>query len=137
MMIIVSGPRGGNVHPDLKDLVVDATYFFAKQLKIDRLSLELNVRMYHSSMIDSEAEGYCLARSTRVFDIDVCVYTNLLKTLAHEMVHVRQWARKELSLDRTFWKKRKYGSDYDYWTSPWEVEARKLQDTLVKAYETC
>lgn len=53
----------------------------------------------------------------------------LLTTLAHELVHVKQWAKGEMweysSLrSTTRWKQKKIRTDReDYWDLPWEIEA--------------
>lgn len=61
-------------------------------------------------------------------------------TLAHEMVHVRQWARGDLKdgpEGRVLWKKRVRVWDteaFSYWDSPWEVEARGLEQSLYQRF---
>jgi len=60
----------------------------------------------------------------------------LLKTLFHEMVHMRQYITRELiwvrwnsnSYIRAIWKKKNVGriEDINYWEQPWEVEAHEL-----------
>src|SRR6056300_742322 len=51
---------------------------------------------------DCDALGYCLAVTPREFVIevkeDIDTYT-LIETLAHECVHIKQYARKELAID--------------------------------------
>lgn len=47
----------------------------------------------------------------------------LLKSLAHEMVHVKQFAYRELSPDMTVWMGVKQSGDMNYWDHPWEIEA--------------
>lgn len=53
---------------------------------------------------------------------------NMLVTLAHEMVHCKQFAYKELKTvyykrqSRTFWQGQDF-NDVDYWDHPWEIEA--------------
>jgi hypothetical protein len=48
----------------------------------------------------------------------------MLKTLAHEMVHVLQYARGELNEEMTYWRGKKVNSDLiPYNQQPWEIEA--------------
>jgi len=53
----------------------------------------------------------------------------LLTTLAHEIVHVKQWAKGEMYEycnlhSTTRWKQRKIKTDkLNYWDLPWEIEA--------------
>jgi len=53
-----------------------------------------------------------------------------MSTLAHELVHVKQFARGELTHNLQYWKG-KDCSDTDYWKQPWEIEARRLQKKLM------
>ncbi len=54
---------------------------------------------------------------------------NILITLAHEMVHVKQWAKDEMyeyyntpNMVR-FKGEKMYQNEVDYWDYPWEIEA--------------
>ena len=51
----------------------------------------------------------------------------IMETIAHEMVHLKQYAKGELvDLERcgsTTWQKTKINSETNYWDLPWEVEA--------------
>ena len=50
----------------------------------------------------------------------------LLETIAHEMVHVKQYARGELyqgiRVNKYRWQG-KWVGNMDYWDEPWEIEA--------------
>lgn len=53
---------------------------------------------------------------------------SLLMTIAHEMVHVKQFARNEqkqlLVANRVKWMGKTVNTDkFDYWELPWEIEA--------------
>lgn len=55
-------------------------------------------------------------------------FENTLVTLAHELVHVKQFARGEmtdlLSVKKVNWNGKRYSrEDIDYWDLPWEIEA--------------
>ena len=54
----------------------------------------------------------------------------LKQIICHEMVHVKQGVRGELTnkLGFQYWKGRK--CEKDYWEQPWEKEAYRLQDKL-------
>ncbi len=62
-------------------------------LGISRLKTEIQIRMHHNLFVAEGCEGLCEPVSNRLFIIDVALYGNWLSTLAHEMVHVRQFAR--------------------------------------------
>lgn len=60
---------------------------------------------------------------------------DLLKTVAHEMVHVKQIARNELKeLERTPYfrfHKNYYPKTIDYFDKPWEIEAHGREEGLI------
>ena len=68
---------------------------------------------------------------------------DFVTTIMHEMVHVKQYARREMFDMRTNakgkrvtnWKGRKVDTDrVSYKNQPWEVEAFKLQDKLTEEF---
>ena len=131
MDIKVTGPRGGSMPLERSYYVIEAVKFFAKSLGINRLQTEINVLMHDQLLIDGDIMGYCDASTEREFTISLCGWGNWLSTLAHEMVHVRQFARGELDLEMDTWKSRKYCGNMEYWSQPREKEARRLQNKLV------
>ena len=57
-------------------------------------------------------------------------YLEMMKTLAHEMVHAKQFLRGELYCDGGFaWRGRK-SEGYKYENQPWEKEAYKKEGKL-------
>lgn len=60
---------------------------------------------------------------------------NWLSTLFHELEHIRQYIEDELELeqDQAMWRGKKVLRG-DYWSEPWEVEARKVEDKLFSKY---
>ena len=66
-------------------------------------------------------------------DKDIRLY-DLVSTICHEMVHVKQYVKGELSdlfsESGTKWKKKKFSLDYNYDDSPWEKEAFRLEEKL-------
>jgi hypothetical protein len=136
MIVLFQGPRGGAIDDGLNCYAQIAVQNFAKQLKINRLKLMLEVNFHHQIHVDKAtySEGLCEAKSKRHFVIDVALYSNWVSTLAHELVHVKQFARGELNEQLTHWKGRDH-SDTEYWDQPWEKEARKLQHKLVMEFD--
>lgn len=61
-----------------------------------------------------------------------------LKTLAHEMVHVKQYAKGELAdlnrQNKVKFNKKKYSADTFYWLQPWEIEAYGYEYGLYRMY---
>ena len=135
MELHVTGPRDGKIDSGLEALVHIACKNFAKQLGMSRLKTEIQVRMHHNLFVAEGCEGLCEPVSNRLFILDVALYGNWLSTLAHEMVHVRQFARGEMDAGLTRWKSNKYCDNIEYWDQPWEKEARRLQGKLVEEFE--
>ena len=62
---------------------------------------------------------------------------NILSTLAHEMVHIKQYINGELNDGMTLWKGKKVDSDkMDYWLHPWEIEAFGVEQGLLYKFIT-
>lgn len=71
-----------------------------------------------------------------------------LKTLAHEMVHVKQYALRELTKNLvvsrggkvsmvSYWKGEKYKAkrkEDEYWDCPWEIEAYGREEGLYRRF---
>ena len=64
-------------------------------------------------------------------------FKDILTWLAHEMVHLKQFVRKELwdyESGRVQWKSRTYGKMH-YDDQPWEKEAYRLEGELYEMFE--
>jgi hypothetical protein len=75
--------------------------------------------------------------NNRQFFIEIDKKQNLkdiVTTLCHEMVHVKQYARKEMDNGQTNgrarWKSKSIPMDTNYYDLPWEKEAYRMQDKL-------
>ena len=80
--------------------------------------------------------GQCLHVTGNEFQIDIDSKQNLynlILTTCHEMVHVKQYSRKELKEDfpKTLWFNKEYSDGRCY---PWELEAWKMQKILAHKY---
>ena len=91
-------------------------------------TLNVDVKL---TKLKGDANGYCLRDTPRDFSIEVDHTQGLrtmLETIAHEMVHVKQYARSEMTdwiIEDKFYK---WKGDFvpeatDYWDLPWEIEA--------------
>ena len=107
--------------------------FCVKMLMPRMRTLDITVRLCKPQ----GAMGYCLETDNdRTFEIELDKtqsMRNLLETLAHEMVHVKQYSRKELKEDfpRTLWFNKEYNDGRCY---PWEREAWDMQSILAHKY---
>ena len=135
MNISVTGPRGADLDIGLTAYTMLAVKSFAKQLGIERLRTNIHIRIHKGLTVDrNNSEGLCESIDNRHFIIDVALFGNWLSTLAHEMVHVKQFAKGELDSALTQWKSNKYCGNIDYWDQPWEKEARKLQHKMTERF---
>ena len=78
-----------------------------------------------------DAFGYCMEEDDkgRTFTLTICKglgLFDLVSTVCHEMVHLKQYARRELRNvnGKTMWKKKVY-NNVNYWDAPWEKQAFK------------
>lgn len=82
---------------------------------------------------DCDSLGYCLAVTPREFVIevkeDLDTYT-LIETLAHECVHIKQYARKELAING----KMEYKTQEEYLNVWYEKQAYELEGALAKGF---
>lgn len=86
--------------------------------------------------------GFCATVDTcnrpRAFEIELnknALTSDILATIAHEMVHVKQYARGELVTRGLvhYWKGERH-SDTDYNNRPWEIEAHSLDEHLYQQW---
>ena len=121
-----------------RKLVERAAWWYAEKLMGKRLmnNLEININL-RKNLVDKEGcegtaiwEGdYCDRPREFIIELDLS-YTirDALITLAHEMVHVKQWAKGEMyeyvkSPMVRFHKTKFDLKDINYWDYPWEIEA--------------
>ena len=125
---IVGGSRSQKKHAQ------SMVEFCVKTLMPRMRTLDITVKLCKPQ----GAMGYCLETDNdRTFEIELDKtqsMRNLLETLAHEMVHVKQYARNEmngLATDRR-WKKCNVSDSVGYWDLPWEKEAHRLEGKLAQ-----
>ena len=96
-------------------------------------TLEITVNI---KKLTGDAVGWCMMEDTnREFTIDVhnkLTLKDFVTTICHEMVHVKQYARKETCGYGKMWKGRKINPKTAYYDLPWEKEAYKIQDKLAQ-----
>ena len=136
MNVLVTGPNGGLIQTDLAFNISRAVKNFAYQLDIGRLKTNIQVRLHNKVYLDMAdgTEALCESLDERNFIIDVAMFSNWVVNLAHEMVHVKQFARGEMDASLSRWKSNRYAGNIDYWDQPWEKEARRLQFKLAEEF---
>lgn len=132
--------RGGN--PFQKHIVNQTVDWCLRYMmpKIKRIYIDVHVKDI------PDADGYCentaidqcdyVGASPRTFAIQVdksLHFIEMISTLIHEMVHVKQYVFRELTDNHSAvkWKSKSctYGMSYE--DQPWEKEAFRLQDRLL------
>ena len=98
--------------------------FCIKTLMPRMQTLEITIKLCTP---EAEAMGYCLELDTkREFEIKAdrkLKLRKLLETIAHEMVHVKQYARRELHPSTNAWMGKTVNPEKVlYWDLPWEIE---------------
>lgn len=112
-----------------------ATAFFAEYLMGNKIPKNLDITLTVNDM-KGIADGYChpyeVGRNPRMFELAVNgnkSRSKILQILAHEMVHVKQYAKNELrsgdSSSASFaGKTYKLTTNlHEYFNYPWEIEA--------------
>jgi len=108
-----------------------AAIFYAHELMKPKMLENIYLRIKFNSKIAvygyAQILEYNESRKAREFEIELnpnIGAAEILKCLAHEMTHIKQYAYNETNETLTRWKGRKVDSDnMDYWVQPWEIEA--------------
>lgn len=132
--MIITGKINKNLRKGLE--------FFAENLFTPQMSRHVEVRVRQRELGTwhgfASIEDYNSLGQPRSFVIELHKKDDdaeKLKTLAHELVHVRQYVRNELNDEMNTWKGVKIDSDaIPYDDQPWEVEAIKLGEELYERY---
>lgn len=154
--IMLLGPQGGDIKSkSLEKTITDAIRFYAEHLGIEKSAISYYITVGRTlNKADGDARGWASVNSRKrpnknskkwnafIFVMRQRSLKRMLSTLAHEMIHVKQFVSEGLDLESsTFkgktWKARKnQQEDYD---SPWEREAysneHKLANKFLKHYK--
>jgi hypothetical protein len=71
------------------------------------------------------------------FFLRTCQEEDLVKVVAHEMTHVKQYVYEDLDLETggCYWKGEFFDEDVEgYWFTPWEIEARGYEQAFWALY---
>ena len=141
LAVVATGTRNGDLGKRREQLIMDVSKVCVEELNINNFKAVVHIKQTKTrKLMDGWALGYA---SMDKVDTDngkwwwgVIEVTNqspkaLAKTLCHEWVHIKQYLRKELSMDGRIWK----GADESqvpYNKQQCEKEAYKLQEKLYK-----
>lgn len=139
--------RGTPMNVSKSDIIHLTEFLCDKLLKRLSHNIYVDIKMVDGLLQDSRCYGIVTwtdedSRVPRDFKIEVdsgLSRRRMMDTIAHECVHIRQYARGELKdlLKHCAkkWRGEVYDDDFPYWKQPWEIEAHKKETPLVKAYK--
>ena len=112
-----------------RELVFDVAAFCLQKLMPRLKKLEIEFQLNN---LKDRAVGYCMmGDDNRTFEIEVdkkLDVEEMITTVCHEMVHVKQYVRNELGINDNH-------DGQNYFDLPYEKEAYKLQETLLKQFK--
>jgi len=127
---------------DFKPFVERAALFFAKELItntkirnncVTKIRFDAKLKEYGYASV----EDYNTKKEPRSFLIEVhpgIGPRKILATIAHEMVHIKQFIYKETDDNLLSWKGKTISSDVDYWEQPWEIDAHGREIGLLTKF---
>lgn len=108
------------------------------------LDVTLRIRKFNKSG-EEGVVGWCVWEDTNIRPREFTIEASselptieFIKTVIHEMVHVKQYATGQMKERfkqgrKTYWKDKDY-TDISYSKSPWEREAYRKQETVYKSF---
>ncbi len=124
---------------DFKPFIKRGAFFYAEcLLPSKRLRENINLTIKFNDKLTvwgfASIEDYNASNKPRDFLIELHPWIsakNILKTLAHEMVHIKQFVNLETNETLSKWKGTPIDPDkLDYFYHPWEMEAHSLEPAL-------
>ena len=124
--------EGGN--KTQREICEKVVHYMITQLMPRMRTLDIEVQLKN---LTGDAVGFCMMEeNNRMFTIEAdkkMGIKDLVTTICHEMIHVKQYARKEMDdwsgVGLARWKGRTFNAaNTNYYNLPWENEAYRLQD---------
>ena len=134
----------GKASTDIKIELKSAAKFFGRSILSSRSFSDLYVEIHIKQKLD--ARGYCeileegrSLPNSFIIELEYVDRKEMLSTLAHEMVHVKQYRTGEMKntrhCDFTNWKGKKINViTIPYEEHPWEIEAHNKEVELLERY---
>jgi hypothetical protein len=145
MQVEVFGPQLGTPYNrEIARKIKCATNILSVYLGIAHLDIDLTIRLGTTDHKgDDGCRGTALSYMHRnQWQADIFVmrqprFRNMIKTLGHELVHIRQFTQQGLCLASSKFKRKRWvalpGQDPDL-DSPWEQEAYSMEAELAEHY---
>ena len=139
--VIATGIKHGDLGSKRENFIMDVSKVCIDELNINNFKAVVHIKQTRSrKLMDNWAVGYASMDKVDTKDgkwwWGVIEITNqhpkaLAETLCHEFAHIKQYLRKELSMDGRMWKGKDI-SQVPYHKQPCEKEAYRLQEKLYK-----
>ena len=123
-MLVITDKVSNRKH----NLIMDVVSFCYMKL-IPSYDININISIRNTK--DKDLKGWCQHNFDDEYEIRVhnkLSIKELVTTLCHEMVHIKQRVKGELVNDMT-WRGKKYTEE-----QPWEVEAYAMESILFQEY---
>lgn len=128
----------------LKRRIGAAAVFFLKALMPRKRNIEIRIKLVKGMLANENTYGECYDLDASPHNTYYTIHLDygdgdtIIRTLAHELIHIKQFARGELRMLYSGycarWKGKNYAEDTDYETCPWEIEANTLEPILSAAF---
>ena len=121
---------------DRRDLIEACVQFYAQELKIEKKRFTLAVFSKKDLAKDHAANGVAMRLTDGIYGMDLdsrLSMEKLIEVIAHEMVHIKQFATGQLKYKgrSLFWRGEKViRSRINYYDHPWEIEAWSKEKVL-------
>lgn len=126
-------------NPSLPSPVIDDIVFFSLRYLMPRKK-NLSLSLEFTDDFPEEVDGYHLFVYKNEHEIEIrsdLDKEDLITAIFHEMVHVKQFERRELKSVRGghIWKNQFFPFCTPYLDRPWETEAYMLQEEMISVFE--
>ena len=128
--------------PALKEDIREACNFLVNKLLPRKKILHITIKRRKKLIKKSGTYGECwqldAPHSFEILLDSSLSRKDCLTTLAHELVHVKQFSRNELKFGHSIdtWCGKKYYHGAAYESLPWEKEATKLETVLYEEFKS-
>lgn len=118
-----------------RELIESLAYYCIQKMMPRKKNLEIDIiQVTNLRNTDGDWASCIDTEDLNTFEIKVDRQMSLRKKLlsvAHELVHVKQFSRKELehteSVSYSTWYGKRYRTTNKYWELPWEIEAYGME----------
>jgi hypothetical protein len=127
-----------------RDFITSIASFYAQELNLKNSKFELEIYSVKNLRRDDEMNGvvsHFAPRKLKMLIDSRLSHRKLFETLAHEMIHVKQFARGQIKFytsrnGKRFstWLGKRY-KNTDYYDLPWEIEAFSKERLLANKLE--